>query len=67
MYVFNAIKVTFNNFYTMHTGRIIKFLTTLLLPVFGHNIFQSKNNLKDFEENVSLGLGALISIMCHKT
>ena len=51
----------------MHTGRIIKFLTTLLLPVFGHNIFLSKNSLKDFEEKGSLGLGALISIMCHKT
>ena len=50
MYVCNAIKVTLNNFYIMHKGRIIKFLTTLLPPVFGLKIFLSKINLKDFEE-----------------
>jgi hypothetical protein len=51
----------------MHTGRTIKFLTTFLPPVFGLKIFLSKNNLKDFEEKGFHGLGALISIMCHKT
>ena len=51
----------------MHKGRIIKFLTTLIPPVFGLKIFLSKINLKDFEEKGCLGLGALISIMCHKT